>query len=542
MATSLLAPNSLNLERLIDPTERQREFLSAVADHDYVLYGGAAGGGKSYILRWWLVWFLWQLFEYGGLRNVTVALMCEDYPSLFDRQISKIKFEFPPSLGRLREGTTRDYTLHDYLGGGTIALRNLADPSSYQSSEFAAIGVDELTKNPLSVFNFLRMRLRWPGVQRPKFAAGSNPGDIGGDWVRHYWIDRKYPKELEAFRDQFAFVQAKSSDNPHLNAAYHERLESLPPDLARRFADGDWSTFEGQYFSEYDAEATRWDHDDFLRAWGPQYWQPIWLSIDWGSTHHFYVAWHTFVTLPIDSDPYVPPTPENTRESRARLIQAEKTEQVFQDNRRDVVVTYREWLDKGLGEEALAEEIVRRTPNSEQKRVTNIFLSPDAGFESELQRGSRIGSVFVRRQMPRARTAYNPRIDGWRLMHDRLRDKVISKGLQYALWCITSNCPNALEAIPWAVANPDKDGDIMAEGDSPLIDVLDGLRYGIASYQYPEQKPAAERRREVIAPLPVEGPSRLLAHRKFDMEERQSGGAVYVGGLKSRPGRRHGRS
>lgn len=32
------------------------------------------------------------------------------------------------------------------------ALRNLDDPGKYASSEFAAIGVDELTNNPLSVF------------------------------------------------------------------------------------------------------------------------------------------------------------------------------------------------------------------------------------------------------------------------------------------------------------------------------------------------------------------------------------------------------
>lgn len=537
-------PSSVrSLETLINPTDRQREFLAKIADKDYVLYGGAAGGGKSYILRWWLVLFLWSLFKYRQLRNVTVAMFCEDYPALLDRQISKIRFEFPGWLGRLREGTTRDFKLHDNFGGGIIALRNLDDPSKYQSAEFAAIAVDELTKNNKKMFDFLRSRLRWPGVEHPKFGAGTNPGDIGGDWVKDLWILGRFPGELEPLRNQFDFVQAKATDNPHLNQAYWDNLHTLPPDLARRFADGDWSVFEGQYFREFDYEATFLDHDDFLRMWGPQYWQPIWVSIDWGSTHHAYVAWHTFVTLTIDQQPIEVPEPENTRESRQRLFQAERENPNAQvvTPTFDLPITYREYLISGLGEEALAEEAVRRTPQSERARINNVFLSPETGFESELMRGWRIGAVFVRHRMPRARPAFDDRIDGWRLMHDKLRNRVISRGLAYACWCITSNCPRALEAIPWAVADPKRDGDIVKEGDSPLLDVLDGLRYGIASYEYAQDKPAAERKREILAPLPVLGNQRFIADKMFDQNERQADAPSYVGRI-PRPNKRHGRS
>ena len=43
---------------VIKPTEKQREFMRAVLNNTYILYGGAAGGGKSYILRWILVFLL----------------------------------------------------------------------------------------------------------------------------------------------------------------------------------------------------------------------------------------------------------------------------------------------------------------------------------------------------------------------------------------------------------------------------------------------------------------------------------------------------
>ncbi len=182
-------------QRLIDlfrPSERQKQFLDVVAKNRFVLYGGAMGGGKSYILRWWLLAYLIDLAE-RGVPGAQVALFCEDYPALQDRQISKIEMEFAPELGRLHRGTTRDFVLRDEWGGGRIALRNLDDPAKYQSAEFAAIAVDELTKNRRETFDFLRTRLRWPGVNGPRFAAATNPGGVGHGWVKALWVDRKFP-------------------------------------------------------------------------------------------------------------------------------------------------------------------------------------------------------------------------------------------------------------------------------------------------------------------------------------------------------------
>src|SRR5438445_7162296 len=147
------------LEQLINPTERQREFLNAFNTKRFVLFGGSAGPGKSYILRWWLVLVLISIFRTLGIRNSHVALFCEDYPSLYDRQISKIEVEFPFWLGTLRKSVTREFVLSREYGSGVLALRNLDDPSKYLSAEFAAIGVDELTRNTQKIFDFLRMRL-----------------------------------------------------------------------------------------------------------------------------------------------------------------------------------------------------------------------------------------------------------------------------------------------------------------------------------------------------------------------------------------------
>ncbi len=258
----------------INPTDRQRDFLRAMRSHDYVLYGGAAGGGKSYVLRRALIYMLVDWFE-KGLSNVRVGLFCETYPALHDRHLSRLRFEFPSDIGVYKE-STHEFTLASRFGSGVIAFRNLDDPSKYLSAEFACIAVDELTRNPRSVYDFLRMRMRWPGVDRPKFLAASNPGGEGHAWVKQLWIDRDFPPEIAPLADKFAYVPAKASDNPHLPPGYYEMLKTLPGQLARAYAEGDWTIFAGQVFSEFRLET------HVVKPFAIPSWWHVWLSNDAG--------------------------------------------------------------------------------------------------------------------------------------------------------------------------------------------------------------------------------------------------------------------
>jgi phage terminase large subunit len=221
----------MTLAELVNPTERQREFWAAVKNHDYVLFGGAAGGGKSYILRWTLVGLLLK-WAGGGRRGVRVGLFCEDYPALRDRHLARIRYEFPDWLGTYRD-TTHEFELSPSYGSGVISFRNLDDPSKYLSSEFAAIAIDELTRNDQATFDFLRMRLRWPGIEDVKFLAATNPGGPGHGWVKQLWIDRQFPPELASIKRKFAFIQARAEDNPHLPPSYVDGLRTLPEHMRR---------------------------------------------------------------------------------------------------------------------------------------------------------------------------------------------------------------------------------------------------------------------------------------------------------------------
>jgi phage terminase large subunit len=275
------------LSELVSWLPKQQQAYEAIWTHRYILYGGARGPGKSYFLRWSAVVYLVMQFAVHGLRGVRVGLFCETYRELQDRQIGKMKTEFPSWLGEVKD-TKEDglcFFLSERYGGGKIALRNLDDPTKYQSAEFAGIFIDELTKITRETFDILRGSLRWPGVQHTIFAAASNPGSIGHQWVKRLWIDRQFPEELKGRADEFIFIRALPADNPHLDKSYWDELDSLPEPLRSAWRDGNWDVFAGMAFSEWDA--TRHVVEPFrLPAWWPR-----WRALDWGYSAPFCCLW-----------------------------------------------------------------------------------------------------------------------------------------------------------------------------------------------------------------------------------------------------------
>jgi hypothetical protein len=259
----------------------------------YLLYGGALGGGKSYLLRWYGVRRLMTLYQKFGLKHITGMLACEDYPSLKDRQLQKILFEFPPWLGTYHGDHKvygRCFILKPRWGSGVLCFRNLDDPSKYASSEWALILVDELTKNTYEIFTFLRTRLRWPGIPdiETQFVGGTNPGGPGHGWCKQMWMDREFPEEFVKpidYRDSFAYVPSKADDNPFLDESYWATLQTLPPELRKAFRDGSWDIFLGQALPMLSRDIHGIDPMPV-----PEH-APLMMTYDWGWGRPFSLGW-----------------------------------------------------------------------------------------------------------------------------------------------------------------------------------------------------------------------------------------------------------
>ena len=435
----------LDITKLTHFTPKQVEAETAVRNYKYVLYGGAMGGGKSYWLRWMMIrlllhWGYFQEKQFGrkALKHVMVALFCEDYPALMDRQISKIKYEFPPELGTYN-ATEHNFVLAKRWGGGILAFRNLDDASKYQSAEFAAEGVDELTKNGKETFDFLRTRLRWPGIEKPKFLAATNPGSIGSDWVRKLWVDREFPPG-EVEKDQFYYVHAKAADNPHLSSEYVASLAGLPEDMRKAFLEGSWDVFEGQYFSE-------WSRD--LHVCKPKAIMPYYrkfVAIDYGYAKPSAALW-----MYLDEE--------------------------------GVVNVYRELYGPGFTYETLAEEISAMTPESEHIEywVADPAIWSRKGENSNELSGAEIMANAYRKArgvLPLMVKGNNDRIAGWNTLRGLMKAIPGPDNKPMARLQIWENCTNLIKNLPKLIYDDHNPEDLDSDGEDHDADAL---RYGIMS-------------------------------------------------------------
>ena len=219
---------------------KQKEAQLASKRFKFVLYGGSLGSGKSHWLRWMCLYWLMKYYAKYNKKGIRVGLFCEDYVSLNDRHLTKVKFEFPPWLGKFNEAK-HEFTLAPEYGSGIIAFRNLDDPEKYLSVEFAAMAVDEINRNPVSTFRELRKRLRWEGIPDVRFMAACNP--IGEAWVKNMFVKRLFPPE-EKEQYEFVYVPALPTDNPYLLQEYYKSLESLPEAQRKALLEANWDAMD----------------------------------------------------------------------------------------------------------------------------------------------------------------------------------------------------------------------------------------------------------------------------------------------------------
>jgi hypothetical protein len=409
------------LSELINPTDKQREFLLATDNYKYPFYGGAKGGGKSYILRWGLIRKLVKWAKQ-GIPRVRVALFCENYPALKDRQITKMETEFPDWLGTLSNTQNEGMrcVLRPEFGGGIIALRNLDDPSKYASSEFAIAAVDEVTKNEKKVFDQLRSIVRWPGIDDTGLWGASNPGDIGHEWVKKLWITKELTEE-DPRPEDLVFIQSLPIDNPHLSKSYIEELKRLPEKLRKAYLEGNWDVFEGMFFSEFDRDK------HVIQPFAiPESWLRF-RSIDPSgrdgitSCHWYAIDW-------------------NSR-----------------------VFCYREHYGTGLDADQHALEI-KRLSEGEKYRYTVI----DSAAFSKLGLPETMAEIYERCGVTGLTPSSKERVTGWNMVHTYLRwDENEDPKLK-----IFSTCNNLIRTLPILVHDDLHPEDLNSKGEDHAADEL----------------------------------------------------------------------
>jgi hypothetical protein len=502
------AIEDIRLSALINPTPKQRECIEATDKYRFVLYGGAGGGGKSYLLRWWCLRQLLKRYAETGIKGLCVGLFSGTYKSLEDRQLGKIKKEFPPWLGEIKETRIEGlcFFVKEEYGGGRIALRNLQDVVSYKSAEFCDIAIEELTENDREVFEDLVLfRLRTPGIARPCFLAATNPTGKGLQWVKAIWIDGlriggKFAKELAHIKHEFKFVQSLVYDNPHINAEYVASLQALPEKKRKALLEGDWTVPEGQYFINFEESERKIPHAIVMQIVQP--WWPHWIGQDWGFKHASPVYWH--------AHGFVSP-------AQAKLLGREW------DAPRKCMFTYREHIanlaDTDTSEIELGQEIQEKSIGEKLKAW---ILSADAFGKKNSQHTPaellKQGAKSFPEPQPCDMTP-GSRVSGWRFMYSLIQSDT---------WFISDMCPEAIAAIPSLEYDSDKGGEDIRKTNHLYDDVGDCLRYGLADMLGTVKVPAEVRRAEIAAQIVDPGTTATaeqmthlsIAMRKFEADAR----------------------
>lgn len=389
-------------------------------------------GGKSFVLRWAALLYLIYLYQKYKIKHIPVGLFSEDYPTLKDRQITRIKREFPSQLGELKE--TKDeglgFFLVPALGEGRIMLRNLDDPSKYMSTEFAGEFVEELTRNDEQTFKDIRNRLRYPGIPEVKFMGASNPGGIGHGWVKKYFIDQTTDDPEQG---RFVYVHANVYDNHYISEDYVKQLESLPPQQRKAYLEGSWDVFAGQYFDEWSRNL------HVIKPYMPIQ-EVIIGGMDWGRTKPF-----SFHLTQISKVFY-----EDTSFYRAKTFF-----EVYGTNKKPS-----EW----------DEEIKSHLTKYNLTLSSILWARADPKIFSKLDDGSKsIRDQFVdadSRWRTILRPANNDRISGWNILHDWL--SIAPDGKPY--WQITEECHNLIRTLPELIHDELHVEDVDTEGEDHAAD------------------------------------------------------------------------
>lgn len=440
----------------IELFEKQRwAFYSPATE---MLYGGAAAGGKSFLLRCSGIRWAEQI------PGIQVYLFRRTFPDLKKNHLRGPKNFFELLGPQLRYGSVKynkqdnDFCWQETNSRITLChCQHEDDVRNYQGAEIHVLLMDELTLFTEYQYRFLRGRTRMIGMNvpeiyrklLPRVECGSNPGGIGHKFVKSFWIVDEEGKEVEPLKIWQApaaeggmlrqYIPALLEDNPQAlidDPDYETKLLGLGSEaLVKAMRYADWSAFAGQFFSEW-----RPDHHIYTPFQIPKSW-PRFRAIDWGYSDPFCCLWFA----------------------------------VGPDNH---IYVYRELYRTRLTDQEYAQAIVSmsRHPDGTPESISYTVGDPGSfGVEMPDTGKTRYETFAVNGVaiMP----ADNDRSEGWSSVREYLRLREYMNGK--SPWVhISRDCPNLIRTLP-ALVHSERKPEEVADG---LEDhAPDTLRYGLRS-------------------------------------------------------------
>jgi hypothetical protein len=437
-----------NSKVIFHPNEGPQTDFLAAAEKD-VLYGGAAGGGKSYAM-------LVDPLRYAHRKAHRALILRRSMPELRE-MIDKSRELYPQAFpgAKFREVEK----LWNFPSGAKVEfgfLERDADVYRYQGQAYSWIGFDEITHLPTEFsWNYLASRLRTTDPEIETYLrCTANPGGVGSHWVKKRYIEPNESNKSFVGADGLTrkFIPAKLADNPYLSedGVYEQMLKSLPPTQRQQLLEGNWDVAEGAAFTEFDPKV------HVIAPFAlPLHWERV-KGIDYGYASESCCLWG------------------------------------IMDINDNTLIIYRELYKKGLTGVELA-SIITDMETEDPFSVNGVLDT--AAWANTGTTGPTVGESLVRAGH-KLRRADKNRIQGKIQIHEYL--KIRENGRPKLQ--IFNTCPNLireLQSIPLSKTNPE-DVDTHASDHA-----YDALRYMIMSR--PRMESPLERirglKREMYKPI-----------------------------------------
>lgn len=427
-----------------------------------VLYGGAAGGGKSHLMR--IAAIVWC----AAIPGLQVYLFRRVYDDLIKNHMEGPK-GFRALLApwvangwcRIVEDEIR------FWNGAKIYLCHCEHEKhiyKYQGAEIHVLIIDELTHFTEPMYRFLRNRVRMVGLNLPRDHAGkfprilcgANPGNIGHLFVKSTFINGAPPLDIRVMPPKEGgmvrqYIPASLDDNPSMrddDPGYEGRLEGLgSQSLVKAMRYGDWDVIEGAFFD-------CWANKRHVVApfTVPEDWDRM-RSGDWGSASPFSFGWWAIVP-----DKYR--TPDDHWLPRGCLVR------------------YREWYgmkegQPNVGLKLPAEKVGEGLWTREQTdpKLKDGVLDPSAFKEDggpsiaeRITAGS--GNKIYFRGADNARVPNRGAMGGW----DQMRARLVGDDDGLPMIACFSTCLDSIRTIPVLQHDQLKPEDVDTTGEDHAAD------------------------------------------------------------------------
>ena len=433
------------------PSPKQEQFLKAVAK--VVIFGGARGGGKSWVVRCKAI--ILALFWAG----IKIMIVRKTYPELTANHIKPLK----ATLRIGQKGSIAKYNDSKkeitFKNGSTILFGYCdsdKDIDRYQGTEVDVLFIDEATHHSEEIIKKFMACVRGVNPFPKRIYLTCNPGGKGHGYIKRIGIDRIYEEGENP--DDYVFIQSLVTDNEALmreQPDYIKQLEALPPKLKQAWLEGRWDVFEGVFFEEFRTtpdpqachdsgitteealEEHRYTH--VIKPFDiPKHWK-IYRSYDFGYGKPFSICWYA-----VDEDGCA-----------YHILELYGCTQTPNEG---VKWSASQQFDKVC-------EIEREHPWLKGKKIQGVA-------DPSIWDGSKGISVAEEADNHQLwfEKGINDRIAGWMQMHERFKFDENGKAMLY----IFENCKHAIRTIPLMMYDEHKPEDL----DTDLEDhICDSIRY-----------------------------------------------------------------